>query len=117
MRPEEVQDELNNLLGRQGMDQFYQLGRGRRPHRFIAEAAGALAFTDSPLTPDQSDQLTQIMNSNAMRGGYNWDGIIAQSQAILSPPQQAMMAGLQAEDAEQAQYQLPRTRQQGPSAR
>ena len=105
MSQEEIQSQLSQLLGPEGLPYYFGQSRTRRSQTLTAEVAGALAPTDSALTPDQANQLTEILTGNIVRGDYDWDAILVQTRAILSAPQQSLIAGLQAEDLEQRQYQ------------
>jgi RNA polymerase sigma factor (sigma-70 family) len=65
--------------------------------------AGALWFTETPLTPEQADRLVQLMTANrtARRNdqrAYDWDAIITAAGGLLSAPQLAILSGMQARD-------------------
>ncbi len=108
---EEVHNRLFDLLGKDGLAQFQVLSQSQRARVLTSEAAGTLAFSESPLTPAQSDQLVQIMAGNQPRGQFDWAAIMTQTRTILSPAQLAVVAGVQAEDAEQSQFSVSCPRQ------
>ena len=79
------------------------------PRQAALRLAGALYFTDTPLTAQQAAQLTEIGTSamlalrktRATPEAY-WDAILPQLQNILAPPQMAALAALRDQDAAQS---------------
>jgi RNA polymerase sigma factor (sigma-70 family) len=99
--------KLREMLGPQGMKAFEEYALWVEPARnFAAQIAGALWYTDAPLTPGQADQLAAIMNENRKvpargLGGidrFDWDAISAKAATILSGPQLAAVEGQRARD-------------------
>ena len=85
------------ILGDAGAQQDQEYGRTLPVRALVAQIAGTVAFS-APLTPDQSDQMTQILaaaSPSYQKGGAaNWNNIdYAQADraaaAILSPAQLA----------------------------
>lgn len=66
--------------------------------------AGALYFTDTPLTPEQSDRLARIIANKRSRARewqpqlHDWDAISAEAAGILSASQLEALGGLRAKD-------------------
>jgi hypothetical protein len=69
--------------------------------------AGALCFTETPLTATQSAQLVQIIArsrsdpSVSQAGPYDWDAVVAQAQGLLSAPQRVALVNARAQAAKQ----------------
>jgi hypothetical protein len=63
-----------------------------------------LYFTDTPLTPDQADQVVQILVNSRNSGpaaktsAYDWTAVIAKSEGILSAAQLEVFAAKRARD-------------------
>src|SRR5581483_5591012 len=57
------------------------------------QLAAALAFSDTPLTPTQAQQLTQMLQANR-----KWDVFYAQAQSVLSAPQLEALRGMHVEE-------------------
>jgi hypothetical protein len=84
------------------------------PARSLVDAvAGNLYNTDDPLTPQQADQLTQILANNSAHyvGGrhvdmndLNMPAAITQAQAVLSPTQVAALANIYQSNQALTQY-------------
>lgn len=102
--PEERQRRLSTLLGPKGWKKFHELEIQRRPREIASQAASVLAFTDSPLTSEQSNRLMRLFSENQSKGKTNltptfdWNAIIANAAAILSPSQLTAVSGLRAKD-------------------
>jgi len=90
----ELQAELRAAFGDKVVD-AYNYFEATRPVRFVADQlAGALFYSDAPLTVAQADQLVEIMAGNARdaRGkvamaALNLDAALAQAQGVLSAAQ------------------------------
>jgi RNA polymerase sigma factor (sigma-70 family) len=96
--------KLTAALGEEGIPKYMEFARVAQARDLAVKMAGALYFTDTPLTPPQADRLGQIIadKRNAARGWqpqlYDWDAITAEAAGILSPPQLQILAGLRAKD-------------------
>ena len=88
--------DLRAVLGGASYDELQQFERTRSMRDIATSLASELYYTDSPLTADQADQLTQIVDASrgSHKGPVNWDFIVAQAQtkAVLTPPQLAVLA-------------------------
>jgi RNA polymerase sigma factor (sigma-70 family) len=88
--------DLRAVLGGSSYDELQQYERTRSMRDVATSLASELYYTDTPLTADQADQLTQIVDASrgSQKGPVNWDFIVAraQSKAVLSPPQLAVLA-------------------------
>ena len=96
---------LSDLLGEEGAQKVLRFNWGLEEREPAAKVAGALWFTDTPLTPEQADQLVQIMVDHPAKGmptgifpGHDWDAIIAEAEPFLSAAQVAVLRGMQAEE-------------------
>ena len=110
LSPAEQESRLRALLGADNYQKL-QAYTGSIPARNVgAQLAGALAFTPTPLTSDQFDQLTRTLAANGgVKMGttgpqYNWDAITAEAQTILSPEQRPALDGLRVEAAYDQAY-------------
>jgi RNA polymerase sigma factor (sigma-70 family) len=87
-------DSLRAVLGDDGVQQL-QTYEHTLPLRNVAGTlAKNIYFTDTPLTPKQSDQLTQIVTESmsnppgsATLGAINWGKVLAKAPALLAPAQ------------------------------
>lgn len=96
---------LRDLLGEEGAQKVLRFNWGMDERETAAKVAGALWSTDTPLTPEQADQLVQIMVKNSAAGvkgstfpGHDWDAIIAKAEPFLSAAQLDVLRGMQAEE-------------------
>lgn len=114
---QELKGALTDLLGADSYAQLQQYERTLPTRSFVDALAGQLAFTDSPLSAEQADQLVSELvsaNSSYQSGGpavsprlvnYNsvmatqsqaqepvaWDSIRSQAQSTLSEAQFALL--------------------------
>ncbi len=88
------EDNLRALLGAEGVQQLQTYER-TLPLRNVANTlADSVYFTDTPLTPKQADQLTQVVvesmsmppGSNTL-GAINWEKVLAKAPTVLTPVQ------------------------------
>jgi RNA polymerase sigma factor (sigma-70 family) len=87
-------DSLRTLLGEDAVQQFQSYER-TQPLRNVANTlATSVYFTDTPLTPKQADQLTQVVTESmsnppgsATLGAINWGKVLEKAQALLAPAQ------------------------------
>ena len=104
-----VDSRLRDLLGDDGLRKCQEFGLLIPARELTAQVAGALCFTVTPLTAEQSAQLVQIIarsQSNAsvsQAGTYDWDAVVAKAQGLLSAPQLVALANARAQAAEQTQ--------------
>jgi len=96
---------LRDLLSEEGIQKFFEFDSGKDERETAAKVAGALWSTDTPLTPEQADQLVQIMVKNPAAGvkgsifpGHDWDAIITKAEPFLSAAQLDVLRGMQAEE-------------------
>jgi hypothetical protein len=103
--PGEYSRLLRNLLGEEGAQKVLRFNWGMDERETAAKVAGALWSTDTPLTPEQADQLVQIMIKNpaavvkgSIFSGHDWDVIIAKAEPFLSATQLDVLRGMQAQE-------------------
>lgn len=116
------QAQLETVLGVDGMKMYLEYAIWIEPALDIAaQAAGALWFTEAPLTPLQADQLVGIMNeSRAVPAPgqrqprplnrferFDWDAVIAKAANVLSAPQLAALEGARAHEQFNAAIDRP----------
>ncbi len=98
-------DQLSQIIGDQAAQQFENYNQTMTyPYKFTGQAAAAASLSGAPLSPEQNDQLAQIIagnaapyttvpgtvgpgNWNAAATAVNWDATIAQAKAALPPAQ------------------------------
>jgi len=94
--PDQQDREERSILGDGGRQQLAQYESTAELREVASGLAGNLYNTDTPLTSQQAEQLTQILLNNSSRnpqGGdlsyhaVHWDTAVAQAQDILSAPQ------------------------------
>ncbi len=99
---EELGTSQMALLGDPGYQQLQLFTRALPLQGIVREVANAVALSPSPLTGEQSDQLTRILtNSNsAFESGdqadpaaLNWGLVLAQAEWVLSPSQFKALQG------------------------
>jgi hypothetical protein len=90
------QSSATDLLGADGYKQFDAYARALPMRSMADDLAGALATGANPLTPDQLDQLTQLLAQSsasyakgrpANPGQIDWTQALQQAGSLLSPPQ------------------------------
>ena len=105
LRPEgvttaQVEQSIHALLGDANYQQFNQYESTQYVREVASGLAGNLYDTDTPLTSQQAEQLTQILAQNSslppksgppFPGTIAWDGALKQAQGILSAPQLAVL--------------------------
>jgi RNA polymerase sigma factor (sigma-70 family) len=112
MSREEVEASVRNLLGDSGYQSYQEASRLIGPRQVALDLAGALYFTATPLTTDQADRLsrlvdaTQTENAKARRNRRDyWNALLAKSRGILSEPQVSALAGFQQQEEFQRELQ------------
>jgi RNA polymerase sigma factor (sigma-70 family) len=89
--------QIRELLGDPGFQRWQEYWPTVGARRIVAETASALYFTDTPLTPQQADELVPIVAASQRPGGaHDWDAIINRATGLLSPPQIEVLAGRRA---------------------
>jgi RNA polymerase sigma factor (sigma-70 family) len=112
--------QLRDAVGDEGMKRMEEFTAIASARGVAADVAGSLYFTDTPLTPDQSDQLVQILVDSRNKGPaarsseYDWSAVIAKAGAVLAASQVDVLAGRQAGD--QFHQALNRPRNGTPTA-
>jgi hypothetical protein len=102
-----IDSRLRDLLGDEGLRKCQEFGLLIPARELTAQVAGALCFTETPLTAEQSAQLVQIIARNqsnasvSQAGTYDWDAVVAQTRGLLSAPQLVALANARAQAAEQ----------------
>jgi RNA polymerase sigma factor (sigma-70 family) len=98
-------NELESLLGDDGMRLYLELDRKEEAHMMTVHITGALALSDSPLTPLQSDRLTEVLMANRLKPisgqsppRVDWDAVIPQVQGFLTPQQRVIIEGERAHE-------------------
>jgi RNA polymerase sigma factor (sigma-70 family) len=94
---------LPEMIGEERMQKFWELAMQSEARDTVVKVAGALYFTETPLSPQQSDEVVRLMvaHRSLQRGGnskYEWDAIVAKAGDVLSAPQIEVLAGLRAQD-------------------
>ena len=91
-------------FGKQGVDKFNEEMRDGPARNVAADVASALYFTDTPLTPEQAEQVTQILAGSRNSGpaakvsAYDWNAVMTKAEGVLSAPQLAVIAAKRAND-------------------
>jgi len=89
-------DQLQRILGAENFQHFQEFNRAKAAHSFAGEVALAVGYTATPISPQQSEQLVQIIagSSGAYQNGQslkienvNWANVVPQAQKILTPEQ------------------------------
>jgi RNA polymerase sigma factor (sigma-70 family) len=98
---------LRDLLGEDGLRKCQEFGLMIPARELTAQVAGALSFTETPLTAAQSAQLVLIIAGSrsdpsvSQAGSYAWDAVVAQAQGLLSAPQLVALTNARAQAGEQ----------------
>jgi RNA polymerase sigma factor (sigma-70 family) len=87
---------VETLLGADGYTKYLQYVQNHPGRAIASKVAENLAFTDTPLTPAQSDQLAKIVaqNSSAANGTFDWNAIVAGAAGELSPSQLSALTNI-----------------------
>lgn len=93
----ERERELESILGAEGMNELRQLRASLGSREIVNSVAGALWFTDTPLTPAQSDQLVSILFAAKTKSGRDWDTALISARTVLLPEQVAVLEGMRAQ--------------------
>ncbi len=89
-------DQLRDILGADGYQKFEDYQRILPAELFAINVATAVGYTSDPISPDQTEQLAQVVarNSTAFQNGrpmdaasVDWDAAEAQIKAMLSQAQ------------------------------
>jgi RNA polymerase sigma factor (sigma-70 family) len=99
-------NELQALLGDEGMRLYEELNRQEATRMMTVHITGALALSESPLTPLQADRLTEVLMANRPTPPagskspprVDWDAVIVQALGFLAPQQIAILEGERAHD-------------------
>jgi RNA polymerase sigma factor (sigma-70 family) len=113
----EVNRQLREMLGDDGMRQYEELARLDHSRTTAVQVAGALWFSDTPLSPVQSDQFVAALERHRVRpddrtrgaGRVEWDAVIAEARAFLFPAQLAVLEGERARDSYHEALNTPPT--------
>jgi len=121
----EVDRDVHDLLSDAGYQQYQEAKRLVSARQLTQDVAGALYFTDTPLTAAQVDQLTRTVDATRIATGQQgragsseyWNAVLTNARAFLTEPQLAALAGFQQQ--EQFQMELNRAMVNGtkPSAK
>jgi hypothetical protein len=89
------QGELAALLGESSYRQFQEFEGTEPRRRFVAQLAGELALTPTPLSGVQAKQLRQVLDdvnyASQETPEPNWDPILAQARTFLTDAQFAKL--------------------------
>lgn len=117
LTPEQVKAQTRALLGEAAYERFTEEKRIGDAVRLATEAATALNFLGTSMTPTQTQALEQIIigaspdyrsGKSVKSSALEWDAIMAQARSLLSPDQMRAVAALKARetaDQEEAAYQ------------
>jgi hypothetical protein len=92
----EQKSALQTFLGAEGSAALERFDRAKPAREVVADAASLIAYTSTPMTREQIDQLTPIFaeGSVAYRNGGNadgefvdWDTVVARASTFLPAPQ------------------------------
>lgn len=91
-----TESELRELLGADGMSLYRKVLNQSESITVATHLAGSLWFSDTPLSPTQADQLTEVLHKNrTIKDGsfrlVNWEAAMAQAGKFLSAPQLALL--------------------------
>ena len=92
-----AQAQIHALLGDQGFAQYQSYIGSVEVRTLASSLAGVLATTDSPLTPDQAQQVAGILADSAIKQppfGFDWNAAYAKAQGVLNPAQLNMLQSL-----------------------
>jgi len=89
----EMDQGVHALLGDDGYRAYRDTLQLSGLQSTTTQLAAALAFSDTPLTPTQAQQLTQMLQANR-----KWDVFYAQAQSVLSAPQLEALRGMHVEE-------------------
>lgn len=104
--PQAYGREINEVLDEKGRRKLREWRLNDYARDATVKVAGALWTTDTPLTPDQSDQLVEIIaNSRTppseknfnLSGQFDWSVVVSKASRLLSAAQLALLSGLRAE--------------------
>jgi len=93
---DQFQTEATGLLGAEGFRQLQGFDGTAEERRIVNDLAGALMFSDTPLSSEQKNQLIETMRASrasvsaagaTTEGKIDWDQIPARAAAFLTPPQ------------------------------
>ncbi|MEO6245658.1 MAG: sigma-70 family RNA polymerase sigma factor [Opitutaceae bacterium] len=100
----ERRGRLTELLGERGWEKT-EVFRGLLPVRnFADKVAGALCFSEAPLTTEQWQGLVQVLARNPAKGDaaqtmrFDWDGVVDHARGMLSPTQLTALDRMRMED-------------------
>jgi Sigma-70, region 4 len=122
VKSDEVTRVLRAILGEEGFRKYVDYERLSSGRMFTEQIAGALSFTDRPLTTSQADELTKVIASsqtakNASQARrFDWDAIMAKAGGILEPSQLTALDGMRAQDEFQQAFNGFRASQAAPAA-
>ena len=115
LRKEEAEryaTELRTLLGDDGRRQFEEFQTGASNRRGVAELAGNLALTPTPLTPEQGQRLNALFREVRFQQRQTdpkmWDDLFQRTQGLLAAPQLAELRAMHAGKSEIAFQELQR---------
>lgn len=109
----EVSGRLRDLLGEEGFRQYQEFKSTIPARELTVQVAGDLSFTESPLTPQQADQLNRILfdarpgQPSSPGAGFDREAVIAKAKDVLSATQLEALNGVLARG--QLQRALTRT--------
>lgn len=97
-------ERLRATLGEDGYRKYQEASRALDARELVVKVAGALQFTEAPLSPPHADTLAALITRHRTPGSgwkpqaYDWDAIHAQAATWMSPTQLNVLAGLRARD-------------------
>jgi hypothetical protein len=92
-------DGLKGIATAQQVTDYAKDYQKTKPGRDVAsQLATPLAYTDTPLTPQQSALMIQLISAHAdgTTGVIDWSSVMAQAPGVLSPAQISMLGAVQA---------------------
>lgn len=110
MRWEEVNRRQSALLGEENLAKMKAYYEAAPDRDLTMRLAGALCFSETPLTPAQSERLIQLIGENRQRsaggvpGPVDWDKVLTAAKEQLSSAQLKALEALRPEVAQEALY-------------
>jgi hypothetical protein len=109
----EATRRLREVVGKDDWNKFGDHANASAARDIAAKVGGALYFTETPLAPQQADEVMKIFARHRSRAGspgdgtYDWKAVIGSASVHLTPPQLEVLNRMQAEDRFHAALNAP----------
>ena len=100
----EVESRLRALLGEDGYQKLLKFRNAIEGRELTAQMAGALCFTETPLSGEQAGRLVEILSTTRRKPNAPnsfetyWDAVTTKAQRVLSAPQLVALNGLRTQE-------------------